>query len=116
MWIAGCASAVGAAYQAKYNRFRAIVLAGVAGVITCITFVWLSAPDLALTQVVIEVINVVLLLLGLRWLPRVTKVEKIEAYTAKHLRYIRDGALAVTIGLGLAFLTYQLPHVTQFHL
>lgn len=122
LWIAGCASAVGAAYQAKYNRFRAIVLAGVAGVITCITFVWLSAPDLALTQVVIEVINVVLLLLGLRWLPRVTKVEKIEAYTAKHLRYIRDGALAVTIGLGLAFLTYQIttrdtiPSVGKFFL
>lgn len=122
MWIAGCACAVGAAYQAKYNRFRAIVLAGVAGVITCATFVWLSAPDLALTQLVIEVINVVLLLLGLRWLPRISKKEKIEAYTAKHLRYIRDGALATTVGLGLAFLTYQIttretvPSVGKFFL
>ena len=34
------------------------------------TFVWFSAPDLALTQLLVEVVTTVLLLLGLRWLPK----------------------------------------------
>ena len=34
------------------------------------TFVWLSAPDLALTQLLVEIVTTVLLLLGLRWLPK----------------------------------------------
>ncbi|WP_262355990.1 hydrogenase subunit MbhD domain-containing protein, partial [Bordetella pertussis] len=44
-----------------------LTLSGGAGLITCLTFVWFSAPDLALA---VEVVTVVLLLLGLRWLPR----------------------------------------------
>ena len=36
----------------------------------CLTFAWFSAPDLALTQLAVEVVTVVLFLLGLRWLPR----------------------------------------------
>ena len=43
---------------------------GVAGLVTCLTFVWFSAPDLALTQLVVEVVTTVLFLLGLRWLPK----------------------------------------------
>ena len=43
---------------------------GGAGLVSCITFVWLSAPDLALTQLLVEVVTTVLLLLGLRWLPK----------------------------------------------
>ena len=35
-----------------------------------ITFVWFSAPDLALTQLTVEVVTTVLMLLGLRWLPK----------------------------------------------
>ena len=58
-----------AAWQAKYHRLAALMLAGGAGLVTCITFVWFSAPDLALTQLVVEVVTTVLILLGLRWLP-----------------------------------------------
>ena len=42
---------------------------GGAGLVTCLTFVWFSAPDLALTQLVVEVVTTMLFLLGLRWLP-----------------------------------------------
>ena len=38
---------IGAAWQAKYHRLAALVLLGGAGLVTCVTFVWLSAPDLA---------------------------------------------------------------------
>ena len=52
------------------HRLAALVLLGGAGLVTCITFVWFSAPDLALTQLLVEIVTTVLILLGLRWLPK----------------------------------------------
>src|SRR3546814_18930658 len=62
--------AFGAAYHAKYHRLAALILMGGAGLVVCITFAWFSAPDLALTQLLVEIVTTVLLLLGLRWLDR----------------------------------------------
>ena len=70
VWAVGIACALGAAYQAKFHRLAALMLLGGAGLVTCVSFVWLSAPDLALTQLVVETVTTVLLLLGLRWLPK----------------------------------------------
>src|SRR5690606_14126654 len=70
LWVAGAACAIGSAQQAKFHRLAALIMLGGAGLITCLTFAWFSAPDLALTQIAVEVVTVVLLLLGLRWLPR----------------------------------------------
>src|SRR5690606_40447687 len=70
LWAVGAAGALGAAWQAKYHRLAALILMGVAGLVICVTFVWFSAPDLALTQLLVEVVTTVLLLLGLRWLPK----------------------------------------------
>src|SRR3546814_16731173 len=69
LWILGGACAVAAAVLAKVHRLVALVLIGGAGLATCISFIWLSAPDLALTQLLVEIVTLVLLLLGLRWLP-----------------------------------------------
>ena len=69
LWVIGMVCAVGAAVQAKYHRLVAVTLMGGAGLVTCLTFVWFSAPDLALTQLVVEVVTTILFLLGLRWLP-----------------------------------------------
>ena len=52
------------------HRLAALILVGGAGLVVCVTFVWFSAPDLALTQLTVEVVTTVLLLLGLRWLPK----------------------------------------------
>ena len=70
LWAVGVACAVGAAWQAKFHRLAALILLGGAGLVTCITFVWFSAPDLALTQLLVEIVTTVLILLGLRWLPK----------------------------------------------
>src|SRR5215218_4271489 len=70
LWIVGWLCAIGAAYQAKYHRLAAMVLLSGAGLVTCITFVWFSAPDLAITQLLVEIVTTVLILLGLRWLPK----------------------------------------------
>src|SRR3546814_16782474 len=65
----GGAGEIGRDRQAKYHRPVTILLTGGAGLVTALTFAWLSAPDLALTQLAVEVVTMVLILLGLRWLP-----------------------------------------------
>jgi multicomponent K+:H+ antiporter subunit A len=106
MWLAGGACALASAYQAKYHRAASLMLAGAAGLITCITFAWLSAPDLALTQLSIEVVTTVLLLLGLRWLP--PRLEEFPGPTLRgtQWRRRRDFLVAACAGTGLAVLAY----------
>ena len=72
------------------------MLAGGAGLVVCLTFVWLSAPDLALTQLLVEIVTTVLLLLGLRWLPKRIPFAWTRAGARAALpRRLRDLALAV---------------------
>ena len=96
VWAVGIACALGAAYQAKFHRLAALILLGGAGLVTCISFVWLSAPDLALTQLVVETVTTVLLLLGLRWLPK--RIEELGpgGRLASAIRWyrVRDFAIA----------------------
>jgi multicomponent K+:H+ antiporter subunit A len=103
LWAVGIVCALAAAYQAKFHRLAALVLLGGAGLVTCVSFVWLSAPDLALTQLVVETVTTVLLLLGLRWLPK-----RIRAGATSTIRWyrMRDFAIAVAAGSGLAALAY----------
>ncbi len=103
VWVVGIACALAAAYQAKFHRLAALVLVGGAGLVTCVSFVWLSAPDLALTQLVVETVTTVLLLLGLRWLPK-----RMPTNTQSGIRWyrVRDIAISVAAGSGLAMLAY----------
>jgi multicomponent K+:H+ antiporter subunit A len=107
VWLVGIACALGAAYQAKFHRLVALILTGGAGLATCITFAWLSAPDLALTQLLVEVVTTVLLLLGLRWLPkRLEIVWPGRVPAAVRFRRLRDLTLAVAVGAGLSMVAY----------
>jgi multicomponent K+:H+ antiporter subunit A len=108
VWCVGAFCALGAAYQAKYHRLAALVLLGGAGITTCITFVWLSAPDLAITQLVVEIVTTVLLLLGLRWLPkRSEKVDNSVSFSARSRRF-RDFLLAISCGFGMFIFSYAI--------
>jgi multicomponent K+:H+ antiporter subunit A len=103
----GAACALGAAWQAKFHRFAALMLTGGAGLVVCMTFVRMSAPDLALTQLLVEIVTTVLLLLGLRWLPKRTPFAWTRAGALAALpRRLRDLALAVGCGGGAAALAY----------
>ncbi len=106
VWLIGAACAIGAAWQAKYHRLAALILMGGAGLATCLTFVWFSAPDLALTQLLVEIVTTVLMLLGLRWLPK--RFERIDETTTlpARLRRAADFALAAGAGIGVAMLAY----------
>lgn len=74
---------------------------------TCATFLWLSAPDLAITQLVVEVVTVVLLLLGLRWLPkRLYDSAPTPVRFFVRLRRMRDFIIALVGGAGVAWLSF----------
>ncbi|KQT47589.1 cation:proton antiporter [Aureimonas sp. Leaf454] len=108
LWSVGMVCAIGAAYMAKYHRLASLVLLGGAGLVTCLTFVWLSAPDLAITQLLVEVVTTVLILLGLRWLPKRVRGhdgEAGESFTARYRRG-RDLALAIASGLGTGIVAF----------
>jgi multicomponent K+:H+ antiporter subunit A len=106
-WGLGAACALGAAWQAKFHRLAALMLAGGAGLVTCLTFVWFSAPDLALTQLLVEIVTTVLMLLGLRWLPKRVPYRWTWAGARAALPHrVRDLAIAAAAGSGLAALAY----------
>ena len=106
VWLAGAACAIGAAWQAKYHRFAALAFLGGAGVVTCVTFVWFSAPDLAVTQVLVEIITTVLLLLGLRWLPKRLELIARDVEFPARLRRTADLVVAVACGAGIAAIAH----------
>ena len=108
IWLVGMACAVGAAYQAKFHRLASLVLLGGAGLVTCLTFVWLSAPDLAVTQLLVEIVTTVLILLGLRWLPKRIENQDDPAMMtiSVRLRRLRDLAMAIFAGLGMMLISY----------
>src|SRR6185436_6947294 len=101
LWVAGGACAVGAAMQAKFHRLAALILVGGVGLATCLTFAWFSAPDLALTQIAVESVTLVLILLGLRWLPKRLDIEAFRRQTRRaRVRRVRDLVGAVICGSG----------------
>lgn len=108
MWMVGAGCAIAAAGMAKYHRLAALILIGGTGTVTAATFLWLSAPDLALTQFMVETVTTVLILLGLRWLP--PRLQSIagppQALWRVAGRRSRDLAIAVCGGLSMAALTY----------
>jgi len=123
LWAVGVVCAVLAAYQAKFHRLVSLVLLGGTGIVTCMTFVWFSAPDLAVTQLLVEIVTTVLILLGLRWLPkRAEDMRNAALVQQARFRRYRDVALAVCAGLGMALISYavmtrQIPEgISEFFL
>jgi len=109
IWAVGICCAIAASYQAKFHRLVALVLMGATGIVTCITFVWFSAPDLALTQLLVEIVTTVLILLGLRWLPKreLLVSDRVDLMRMR-VRRIRDLAIAIAAGSGMALMAYAI--------
>lgn len=93
-WLALVVACVTLAFF-HHRRLLALVLVGAIGLIVSLGFFYLSAPDLALTQISVEVVTVILLLLALNFLPEQTPV-------AHHApRRWRDAVLSVVAGTGV---------------
>ncbi|HEY7903040.1 MAG TPA: monovalent cation/H+ antiporter subunit A [Casimicrobiaceae bacterium] len=107
-WLIGMLAAFAAASLAKFHRLAALMMLAVVGLVNCLTFVWFSAPDLALTQLTVEVVTTSLFLLGLRWLPKRVHDGAPRAVAATLLRRGRDLVIAAAAGAGLAALSYAM--------
>jgi multicomponent K+:H+ antiporter subunit A len=83
-----------------HDRFLSVVVASAVGLVASLSFVSFSAPDLALTQLTVDVVATVLLLMGLALLPRQTPHESSVP------RKLRDATLAIAIGAGIAWLAW----------
>ncbi|MDO8827194.1 monovalent cation/H+ antiporter subunit A [Methylophaga sp.] len=82
-----------------HKRLVALITIGVVGLIVALGFVKFSAPDLALTQLSVEVVTIVLLLLALFFLPQHTPQER------SYIRFTRDGVISVSAAVSVFFLT-----------
>jgi len=98
------------------RRFLSLLIISICGLVVSLTFVQYSAPDLALTQLTVEVVTVILLLLALNYLPKETPIESSPA------RRGRDGAIALATGAGIGALAYailtrdlSLPTIADYH-
>ncbi|MFN3952879.1 MAG: monovalent cation/H+ antiporter subunit A [Pararhodobacter sp.] len=84
------------------QRFVALVVISIIGLVVALGFIYFSAPDLAMTQLTVEVVTVILLLLALNYLPKETPVESSVP------RRLRDAAIALVAGFGAAGLTWAI--------
>ncbi|MDP1539212.1 MAG: monovalent cation/H+ antiporter subunit A, partial [Moraxellaceae bacterium] len=82
------------------QRLTALILLGAVGLAVALVFIKFSAPDLALTQLSVEIVTIVLLLLALYFLPQQSPAEP------GLLRHSKDLILAALAGSGAAALTW----------
>lgn len=92
----------------------ALLMLSLVGLVVSITFAYFSAPDLALTQLSVEVVTVILLLLALYFFPQHTPTSK-----SRPSHFVRDLALASAIGcivgsICFALLTHPLDSISDF--
>ncbi|MGC1506695.1 MAG: monovalent cation/H+ antiporter subunit A [Sulfitobacter sp.] len=99
------------------NRLLSLILIGIVGLMVSVGFVFLSAPDLAMTQITVEVVTIILLLLALNFLPNRTPIESTV------LRRMRDAVVAIAAGLATFAMSYHFllrdtlaPSISEFHL
>ncbi|MBJ3763234.1 monovalent cation/H+ antiporter subunit A [Maribius pontilimi] len=99
------------------NRLAVLILMGIVGLFVSVGFNYFSAPDLALTQISVEVVTIILLLLALNFLPNRTPKESGVG------RRLRDGVIALLGGLAVFGLIYSMlmtdfvqPSISQYHL
>jgi multicomponent K+:H+ antiporter subunit A len=98
-WFVLAAAALGVA-RLHRDRLTAVILIGAVGLVAAAGFLYFSAPDLALTQLAVEVVSTVLLLMSLALLPRTSPPESGPG------RRARDLLLAGLAGLGVAAVAF----------
>jgi len=90
--------------SALRSRLAAVAALGVTGVAIALLFMLFSAPDLAMTQMVVETLSVILLVLVFYHLPRVVR----RSSTAQRLR---DLAVALAVGALMSVLVVAVASV-----
>lgn len=83
-----------------HERIKAVLISGAVGLVVTMVFIGFSAPDLALTQITVDVVTTVLLLMSLSLLPQLTP------YESSPTRRWRDAIIALGGGLGIAAIAW----------
>lgn len=83
-----------------HERIKAVLISGAVGLVVTMVFICFSAPDLALTQITVDVVTTVLLLMSLSLLPQLTP------YESSLSRRWRDALIAIIAGLGIAWIAW----------
>ena len=89
------------------SRLGAVVSVGIMGLSIALTFIFFSAPDLGITQLLVETLTVMLLVLVLFRLPRFTSF-------STTLERVRDGLIAGTTGALICLLILTAWSIDQF--
>jgi multicomponent K+:H+ antiporter subunit A len=85
------------------KRLTALIVIGSVGLMVSLLFVYLSAPDLALTQLLVEMVTIALMMMALNYLPKQSKHNARTKY-----RKWRDVIIALFAGVGVAGLAYAM--------
>jgi multicomponent K+:H+ antiporter subunit A len=93
LWLVMLACAFAGLFLFR-QRLLAVIVIGGTGLMVALTFVFLSAPDLALTQLMVEMVTLALMLLGMNYLPAQSPPEH------SRWRKRRDAAIAIVAGTG----------------
>lgn len=83
--------------RTHHQRFQTVVLVGVVGVAASLTFLGFSAPDLALTQLSVDIVSTVLLLMGLALLPQTSPKETPALRKGLHALLALAGGAAMSV-------------------
>ena len=83
-----------------HERIKAVLISGAIGLVVTMVFITMSAPDLALTQISVDVVTTVLLLMSLSLLPQLTP------YESSRTRRWRDAIVAIGGGLGIGWIAW----------
>jgi len=97
------------------RRFLALTFLSVVGLIVSLAFAQFSAPDLALTQLSVEIVTIILLLLALFFLPQSTQKESSNRRLSSDL--LVSSLIGCVIGtICFAMLTTPLNTISDFFL
>ncbi|WP_300010306.1 monovalent cation/H+ antiporter subunit A [uncultured Roseobacter sp.] len=115
-WVMLLAATIGMVFLHR-NRLMSLILIGIAGLMVSVGFVYFSAPDLAMTQITVEVVTIILLLLALNFLPNQTPIESTAMRRTRDTAIALAGGLA-TMGMAWHFLVRDAitTPISEFHL
>ncbi|WP_093359992.1 monovalent cation/H+ antiporter subunit A [Tropicimonas isoalkanivorans] len=97
------------------SRLLVLVLIGINGLVVSIIFVRLSAPDLAMTQVTVEVVTLILMLLALHFLPKHTPRESSLSRRTRDMIIAGAGGIA-TASLSWVLMTRDVETISGYYL
>lgn len=108
LWLVLVGGALGTVlYHGK--RLTALIIIGAVGLAVSLIFVFLSAPDLALTQLMVEMVTIALMMMALNYLPKQSPPQHTRARKWRDIGL----AFAVTVAVtGLVLLMLAQPQNT----